>query len=37
MHSIEQAEKGHKISLQTEDPLLVQEMTVLSAEGISLM
>jgi hypothetical protein len=37
VRSIGHTEKSHKISLQTEGPLLLQEMTVLSAEEILLM
>lgn len=33
---IGQIEESHRISIQTEEPLLLQEMTVLSAEGILL-
>jgi hypothetical protein len=37
LRSIGQIEESHKIPLQTEEPLLLQEMAVLSAEGILLM
>jgi hypothetical protein len=32
-----QTEGSHKMSLETEESLLLQEMTVLSVEGISLV